>query len=89
MGERRHANRALVGKTEGRRPLERARRRWKDNIKTDLREVGCGGLVLSFKLHTVYFPGWISQYRGWTTDELFFYSQHERDLCLLQSVQTG
>jgi hypothetical protein len=28
---------------EGRRPLERPRRRWEDNIKMDLREVGCGG----------------------------------------------
>jgi hypothetical protein len=34
--------RALVGKPEGRRPLERSRRRWKDNIKMDLREVGWG-----------------------------------------------
>jgi hypothetical protein len=40
MGERRGAYRALVGKPEGRRPLERPSRRWEDNIKTDLREVG-------------------------------------------------
>jgi hypothetical protein len=39
--ERRGAYRALVGKREGRRPLERPRRRWEDNIKMDLREVGC------------------------------------------------
>jgi hypothetical protein len=32
--------RALVGKAEGRRPLGRLRRRWEDNIKMDLREVG-------------------------------------------------
>jgi hypothetical protein len=38
MGERRGAYRALVGK-----PLGRPRRRWEDNIKIDLREVGCGG----------------------------------------------
>jgi hypothetical protein len=31
-----------VGKPEGRRPLGRPKRRWEDNIKTDLREVGCG-----------------------------------------------
>ena len=31
-----------MGKPEGRRPLERPRRRWKDNIKMDLREVGWG-----------------------------------------------
>jgi hypothetical protein len=42
MGERRGAYRALVGKPEGRRPLGRPRRRWKDNIKMDLREVGWG-----------------------------------------------
>jgi hypothetical protein len=41
-GERRGANRALVGKPEGRRPLGRPRRRWEDNIKIDLREVGWG-----------------------------------------------
>jgi hypothetical protein len=43
MGERRGAYRALVGKPEGRRALERPRRRWEDNIKMDLREVGWGG----------------------------------------------
>jgi hypothetical protein len=42
MGERRGAYRALVGKPEGRRPLERPRRRWEDTIKMDLREVGWG-----------------------------------------------
>ena len=34
--------RVLVGKPDGRRPLGRPRRRWKDNIRMDLREVGCG-----------------------------------------------
>ena len=34
--------RVLVGKPEGRRPLGRPRRRWEDNIKMDLQEVGCG-----------------------------------------------
>jgi hypothetical protein len=34
--------RVLVGKPEGKRPLERPRRRWEDNIKIDLQEVGCG-----------------------------------------------
>jgi hypothetical protein len=43
MGERRGAYRVLVGKPEGRKPLGRPRRRWEDNIKMDLREVGCGG----------------------------------------------
>jgi hypothetical protein len=44
MGERRGAYRALVGKPEGRRQLERPRRRWEDHIKMDLREVGWGGM---------------------------------------------
>jgi hypothetical protein len=43
MGERRGAYRALVGRSEGRRPLKRPRLRWEDNIKMDLREVGWGG----------------------------------------------
>jgi hypothetical protein len=42
IGERRGAYRVLVGKPEGRRPLERPRRRWEDNIKMGLREVGWG-----------------------------------------------
>ena len=36
--------RVLVGKPEGKRPLGRSRRRWEDNIKIDLQEVGCGGM---------------------------------------------
>jgi hypothetical protein len=43
-GERRGAYRALVGKHHRRRPLGRPRLRWEDNIKMDLREVGCGGI---------------------------------------------
>ena len=42
MGEEREVCRVLVGKTEGKRPLERPRRRWVDNIRMDLQEVGCG-----------------------------------------------
>ena len=34
----------LVGKPEGKRPLGRPRRRWENNIKMDLQEVGCGGM---------------------------------------------
>ncbi|KAJ4431596.1 hypothetical protein ANN_20195 [Periplaneta americana] len=41
MGESRNAYRVLVGRPEGKRPLGRPRRRWEDNIKMDLREVGC------------------------------------------------
>jgi hypothetical protein len=40
VGERRGAYRILVGRPEGRRPLERPRGRWKDSIKMDLQEVG-------------------------------------------------
>jgi hypothetical protein len=42
MGEKRNAYRLLVGKPEGKRPLGRPRRRWVDNIRMDLREVGWG-----------------------------------------------
>ena len=44
MGERRGVNRVLVRKPEGMRPLGRPRRRWEDNIKMDLQEVGCGSV---------------------------------------------
>ncbi|KAJ4428068.1 hypothetical protein ANN_24082 [Periplaneta americana] len=40
MGESRNAYRVLVGRPEGKRPLGRPRRRWEDNVKMDLREVG-------------------------------------------------
>jgi hypothetical protein len=43
MGEVRDAYRVLVGRPEGKRPLERPRLRWKDNIKLDLREIGIDG----------------------------------------------
>ena len=36
--------RVLVGKPEGKRPLGRHRRRWEENIKMDLEEVGCGDM---------------------------------------------
>ena len=42
MGEERGVYRVLVGKPEGRRPLGRPRRRWVDNIRMDLQQVGCG-----------------------------------------------
>jgi hypothetical protein len=42
MGETRNAYRILVGKPEGKRPL--GRRRWMDNIKMDLREIGWDGV---------------------------------------------
>jgi hypothetical protein len=42
MGAKRNAYRLLVGKPEGKRPLERPRRRWVDNIRMDLGEMGWG-----------------------------------------------
>jgi hypothetical protein len=42
MGEKRGAYRILVRRPEGRRPLGKPRRRWEDNIKMDLPEVGWG-----------------------------------------------
>jgi hypothetical protein len=40
MVDRRGASRILVEKSEGKNPLRRSRRRWENNIKTDLQEVG-------------------------------------------------
>jgi hypothetical protein len=44
MGDRRGLYRVLVGKPEEKKSLGRPRRRWEDNVKIDLKEVGCGGL---------------------------------------------
>jgi hypothetical protein len=44
MREKRNAYRILVGKPEGKRPLGRLRRRWVENIKIDLREIGWDGM---------------------------------------------
>ena len=44
MGESRGVYRVLLGKPERKRPLVRPRRRWEDNTKLDLEEVGCEGL---------------------------------------------
>jgi hypothetical protein len=44
MGETRSAYMILVGKPEGKRPVGRPRRRWVDNIKMDLREIGWDGM---------------------------------------------
>jgi hypothetical protein len=43
MGEERGVYRVLIGRSEGKRPLGRPRRRWKDNIKMDLKEIGIYG----------------------------------------------
>jgi hypothetical protein len=44
MGERRRVYSVLVGNPEGMRSLGRTRRRWEDNIKMDLQELGCEGM---------------------------------------------
>ena len=44
MDEERGVYRVLVGKPDGKRPLGRPRRRWVDNIRMDIQEVGCGNV---------------------------------------------
>jgi hypothetical protein len=44
MEEKMNAYRMFVGKPEGKRPQGRPRRRWVDNIKMNLREIGCDGM---------------------------------------------
>jgi hypothetical protein len=44
LRERRGIYRVSMGKSEGKRPLGRTRRRWEENIKMDLHNVGCGGV---------------------------------------------
>jgi hypothetical protein len=44
MREKRNAYRILVGEPKGKRPLGRPRRRWENNIRIDLREIGWGGM---------------------------------------------
>jgi hypothetical protein len=44
-GAKRTTHRILVGKPEGKRPLGRPRRRWVNNIKMDIRELGWGGMA--------------------------------------------
>jgi hypothetical protein len=48
MGEGRGVYRVLVGRPEGKRPLRRPRRRWEDNIKLDLKEIGIDGRRTGF-----------------------------------------
>jgi hypothetical protein len=43
-GEKRNACKILVGKPEGKRTLGRPRHGWEDNIKINLRKIGCGGM---------------------------------------------
>ena len=53
MGERRGVYSVLVGKTEGKRPLGRLRRRWEDNIKMDLQEERCEGVWTGSTWHRI------------------------------------
>jgi hypothetical protein len=46
MGEERNVYKVLVGKPEGKRPLDRPRCRWEDGIRMDLRETDLGGCGL-------------------------------------------
>jgi hypothetical protein len=50
MAAKMNAYRLLVGKPEGKRPLGRQRRRWVDNIKMDLREIGWKPMV-HYRVH--------------------------------------
>ncbi|KAJ4439513.1 hypothetical protein ANN_07637 [Periplaneta americana] len=56
MGESRNAYRVLVGRPEGKRPLEMPRRRWEDNIKMDWREMGCDGYAYSISAGSAVDP---------------------------------
>jgi hypothetical protein len=58
MGEVKGAYNILVGMPEGRRPLGRHRRRWEDNIKMDLREIG---------IWVVYWIHWAQDRDRWRT----------------------
>jgi hypothetical protein len=52
IGELRNGYKILVGNPEGKKPLGRPRRRWVDNIKMDLREIGWGGGLLWRRIRT-------------------------------------
>jgi hypothetical protein len=58
MGEGRGVYRVLVGRPEGKRPLGRPRRRWEDDIKMDLREIGIVGRT-GFGWLRIGFSGWL------------------------------
>jgi hypothetical protein len=58
MREKRNAYRILVGKPEAKRPLGRPRRRWVDNIRIDLREIGWDGM------NWIYLPQDRDQWRA-------------------------
>jgi hypothetical protein len=59
MGEKRNVYRILVGKPEGKRPLGRPRRRWVDNIKMDLREIGWDGEWIGLIWLRIGTSGWL------------------------------
>jgi hypothetical protein len=53
MGETRNAYRILVGMPEGKSPLGRPRRRWVDNMKMELREIGWDGVDFGLIWHRI------------------------------------
>jgi hypothetical protein len=74
MGERRGDYRVLVGKPEGKRPLGRPRRRWKNNIKMDLQEVEAKVWIGSSWLRIVTSGGhcdWANEHWGFLKCEEF------------------
>ncbi|KAJ4435652.1 hypothetical protein ANN_18268, partial [Periplaneta americana] len=75
MSESRNANRVLVGRLERKRPLGRPRRIWEDNVRMDLREVGCDG------------RDWINL--AWDRDRWPAYVRATTNLRLLQLVVGG
>jgi hypothetical protein len=86
MGKKRTAYRILIVKPEGKRPLGRPKRRWEDNIKMDLREMGWGGmewiylaqdrpLYWTFGFHKMLGNSWAAKWlaasQGLSSMELF------------------
>jgi hypothetical protein len=59
MVEGRNVYRVLVGKPEGKRPLERPKRRWEEGIKLDLREISWGGVWNGFTWLRIGTVGWL------------------------------
>jgi hypothetical protein len=51
MREKRNTYRVLVGKPEGKKPLPRPRCTWEDNIKMDLKIIGCSGMNWTHEAH--------------------------------------
>jgi hypothetical protein len=59
MGEGRNVYRVMVGKLEGKKPLERPRNGWQDGIKMDLRDIVWGGVWCGFTCFRIGTVGWL------------------------------